>query len=362
MERINAKNAAVVVKKAVASLRAGGLVIFPTETTYGAGVDATNAVAVEKLLKYKARREGKPLSIAVTDEAMAEKFAELNTQARTLYSQFLPGPVTVISKGLGRLAPGVESEFGTVGVRIPDHQLVRDIVHQLGRPITATSANPSDGARPYNVDTLLSTLSGAQLQLVDLVIDAGELVHNPPSTIIDTTLSTPITLRQGLVDTPDTTALPEPNHRTILVDGKKFLSASPEETQGLAGRLLLMHWNDVREHGLIVALDGPLGAGKTVFSTGVAQFLGISDQITSPTYTYIEEYPYSRHETSGKFYHLDMWKIDDEKVFARLGFAELLGPRNVVVVEWFSQVEPFVEKYLTELGKSHPVVVHITID
>jgi L-threonylcarbamoyladenylate synthase len=82
-------------------LAQGGLVLFPTETTYGAGVDATNQLAVNKLLAYKSRREGKPLSVLVANPEMAGKFVEINDQAQQLYDQFLPGPVTVISKSLG---------------------------------------------------------------------------------------------------------------------------------------------------------------------------------------------------------------------------------------------------------------------
>lgn len=376
MERIALTNTdkllTEVISKAVAVLQAGGLVIFPTETTYGAGVDATNPEAVAKLLRYKARREGKPLSIAVTDQTMAEEYAELNDQARTLYHQFLPGPVTVISKGKGKAAPGVESEFGTIGVRIPDHQLILAIVHQLGRPVTATSANPSDGARPYAIDSLLPTLSNTQTSLIDLVLDAGELVHNPPSTIIDTTLSTPITLRQGEIDGRSATSVLAPlatdssarrlHITTDTTTTVTLQSASPAETQGIAGRLLLKHWNDIHQNGLIIALDGPLGAGKTVFAQGAAQFLGITTQLTSPTYTYIEEYPYTRHLTSGMLYHLDMWKIDGQAVFTRLGFDQLLKPNNVVLIEWFSQVQPFIETLLSNQDGTKPAVLYITIE
>ncbi|MDP4030857.1 MAG: Sua5/YciO/YrdC/YwlC family protein, partial [Patescibacteria group bacterium] len=91
-------------------LRAGGLIIYPTETCYGAGVDATNQAAVDKLLRYKTRREGRPLSVAVSDKTMASKYVKLNTSAINLYKNFLPGPLTVVSAGRHKLAKGVESE------------------------------------------------------------------------------------------------------------------------------------------------------------------------------------------------------------------------------------------------------------
>src|SRR3989304_1221808 len=100
------------IDRAVKVLKTGGLVIYPTETCYGAGVDATNQKSVAKVLKYKTRREGKPLSIAVTDQKMASRYVKLNATAKNLYKQFLPGPLTVVSAGKHRVASGVESETG----------------------------------------------------------------------------------------------------------------------------------------------------------------------------------------------------------------------------------------------------------
>ncbi|MCX6704377.1 MAG: L-threonylcarbamoyladenylate synthase, partial [Candidatus Woesebacteria bacterium] len=134
----NDKNA---VRVATEILKSGGLVIYPTETLYGIGADATNPKAIQKLTKYKNRPFGKPYSIAVTDQKMAEEYVELNTSAKNLYKEFLPGPLTIISKGKHKVAHGVESEDGTLGIRIPDFKLVMDIVKKLGKPITATSAN-----------------------------------------------------------------------------------------------------------------------------------------------------------------------------------------------------------------------------
>lgn len=324
-------------------LRDGGLVIFPTETTYGAGVDATNPAAVEKLLAYKSRREGKPLSIAVADQNMGEQYVEINPQAQQLISQFLPGPVTVVCKDKGVVAPGVASEFGTLGLRIPDYQLILDIVREYGKPITATSANASGKKRPYTVQAILDDLSNAQTKKIDLILDAGELPHNPPSTVIDTTLATPITLRQGEKKITDT-------------HSQKISTSSEDETKALAGKIVLKHWNAVIDTGLIIALDGPLGVGKTIFTKGVAEFLGISETITSPTYTYVEEYDYTRHQTAGRLFHADIWKIDSAKEAERLGFAEMLTPKAIVLVEWFENAQ----QYLTDLAEEKNVpIVHI---
>ncbi|MBP7875981.1 threonylcarbamoyl-AMP synthase [Candidatus Woesebacteria bacterium] len=332
------QNLDTVLKESVAVLKAGGLLLFPTETTYGAGVDACNPDAVAKLLAYKSRREGKPLSIAVSDIEMAQKYVVVNAQAKTLYSQFLPGPVTVVSKGLGEVAPGVESEFGTLGVRISSHPFVEALVKAFGGPITATSANGSGEKRPYSIDDVLTRLSGKQLALLDLCIDAGQLPVREPSTVIDTTLSAPITLRQGDV-----------NLSANAENGVSITTTSELETKQLAGQLLLKHWDWLGQGPIIVALDGPLGAGKTVFTKGIADFLQLSEHITSPTYTYIEEYDFTRHQTSGTLYHLDMWKVDSADQFERLEFVDLLKPNSVVVIEWWSLIvefaQPVLEKY-----------------
>lgn len=324
-----------IVKRVQDVLSQGGLVIYPTETVYGAGVDATNSEAVAKLLQYKSRREGKPLSIAVTDEIMAEKYVELNEQAKNLYSQFMPGPITVISLSLGEVADGVASEFGTLGIRIPDFPLVHEMVKAFGKPITSTSANASGKKRPYSIEDLMDNLSEKQKSLIDLIVDAGELPKNDPSTVIDTTLSTPVTWRGGQLS----------EHKLVPdEEADRLLSSKSEnETKSIAGRLLLANWDKVGDRGLVIGLEGPLGAGKTIFTKGVAEFLGIEDTITSPTYSYIEEYDFTRHQTSGKLFHLDMWKVETLEMLERLELPEMLKPGSIIVIEWYSQVQQWLE-------------------
>ena len=318
-----------IILAAIEILGAGGLVIFPTETVYGAGVDATNQAAVDKLLAYKSRREGKPLSIAVPDQKTAAKYVKINSQAEKLYQQFLPGPVTVISKGLNKVAPGVESEFGTLGVRIPDHNLTLKILKEFGKPITATSANASGKRHPYSIKNIFDNLSNKQQNLIDLVLDVGELPKNDPSTVIDTTLSTPTTLRAGKIKN---------------ITAKILISNSEAETKKIAGTLMLQHWNKIREKGLVIGLDGVLGAGKTIFTKGVAEFLQISEIITSPTYSYIEEYDYERHGVKGRLYHIDLWKIENEVELERLEIEKLIAPNNIVVIEWWDQGRKYLEE------------------
>jgi len=333
--------------QAIKVLKEGGLVLYPTETVYGAGVDATNQKAVDKLLQYKSRREGKPLSIAVTDQAMAEQFVALNEQAQSLYNQFLPGPMTVIStvKPTTPLAIGVASEFNTLGIRISSHPLVEAMVATFGKPITATSANASGKRRPYSVAQIVDHLSEKQKKLIDLIIDAGTLPSRPPSTVIDTTLSTPVVFRQGQLLQTATTST-------------KLVSSSETETKQIAGKLLLKHWDRHGNQPIVFALNGPLGAGKTIFAKGIAEFLGIQTTLASPTYTYIEEYGFTRGQTSGLLHHIDVWKVDSAELFERLEIEKLLLPNTVLVIEWFSQVADWLRPHLKY---SNATVVEVVI-
>ncbi len=331
-----------IIHQAVEILKAGGLVVYPTETVYGLGVDATNQEAVDKLLRFKARREGKPLSIAVGDKNMAKKYVKLNDQASNLYDQFLPGPITVVSSGKHQVAKGVESEFGTLGVRIPNYPLILEIVKALGRPITATSANASGKPRPYSIDTIFRYTSAKQQALIDLVLDAGILPKNPPSTVIDTTLSTPLIMRGELIKTQNSSRrLANQNlkirNSKLETRNLNFITNNPEETKQLAGKLLLKYWQDLQQNGLVFALSGALGAGKTTFTQGLAQYLNIREPVISPTYTYMTEYDWQKNEAKGKLHHLDLWRVDDPELVERLEIKKLIKPYNLVVIEWWEQ-------------------------
>ena len=339
------------VEKITTVLQNGGLVIMPTETIYGVMVDATNPAAVAKLLNYKSRRRGKPLSIAVADQKMAESYAVLNEQAQNIYRTFLPGPVTVFSALAGTmtsknkkkpvLAPGIASEFNTIGIRIPDYQLVLEVVKKLGKPVSATSANQSGKKTPYSINDILSKISTKQKGLIDLIIDAGTLPKRPPSIVIDTTLSTPLVMRgEGLFGTKS----PEKSSKVPNSPGAAiFITKSVEETQNLSGKLLLKHQNRLASKGLIIALDGELGAGKTTFTQGMAKFLRINDIVSSPTYTYQKEYSFDKDGLQGKLYHFDCWAVENRETLQLLEIQSFLTPGCLVVIEWWDQIKQLAD-------------------
>lgn len=314
------------VLKAVEVLEKGGLVVYPTETLYGIGVDATNESAVAKLTKYKNRPFGKPYSIAVLNQKMAEDYAELNTSAKELYSKFLPGPITVISKGRHRLARGIESETGDVGIRVPDYDFVRQITNKLGKPITATSANASYKKRPYSVDDILQNISSSQKGLIDLIVDAGELPKHEPSTVIDTTPDDLVILRQGEIK---------------LSDKNEVLSRSPESTQNVAKEIWQKYESFNGKRSIIFALQGEMGAGKTIFTKGLAKAMGITELVTSPTFSLENEYETGRK----KLFHFDAWRMEKPDDLRSLDFDNLINEKRIIAIEWAEKVGDVIREF-----------------
>jgi len=308
--------------KAVDILKSGGLVIYPTETVYGVGVDATNENAVNRLNLYKNRPLGKPYSIAVLDKLMAKKYAVLNNVAINLYDNFLPGPLTVVSKGKHLLANGVESEYGTLGVRIPNYKIVLSMIKMLKKPITATSANASYKKRPYKISDILDNLSDKQKSLIDLIIDAGELPKNEPSTVVDTTMDDLVTLRQGDIN---------------LTDTNEVFSTSEESTQNFGKELWQKYEKYFGKRPIVFALKGPMGSGKTQFTKGVGKSLEISENISSPRFNIINEY--TANNGLSKLIHIDVWRLKTSDEILSLGFNEMLKNTNYIfVIEWAEKI------------------------
>lgn len=311
----------------VKTLESGGLVIMPTETVYGAFVDATNKKAIEKLTKFKSRPFGKPYSVAVADQEMASKYVFLNKTAKRLYKNFLPGPLTIISKGKHKVAEGVESESGTLGIRIPNHKFILDVVRKFNKPITATSANPSYKKRPYSVNDILNNISSRQRKCIDLIIDAGELPKNEPSTVIDTTSEDLTILRQGDIK---------------FSRKNEVLSRSPENTQNIAKEIWQKYEQYLGSRSIVFALEGEMGSGKTIFTKGLAKAVGIKETITSPTYDLEHIYHINKKRV---FAHIDTWRMQDPEELDDLGFDKRILDKSIIVLEWADKVHSKIRKY-----------------
>jgi L-threonylcarbamoyladenylate synthase len=318
------------IQVAVESLERGELILYPTETTYGLGADATNPAAIARLLDYKTKRENKPISVLVTDQAMAEEFVKLNASARQAYEAFLPGPVTVVSVGKQKVAPFVESATGGLGIRISSHPFAQALVEKFGKPITATSANASGKKRPYKIDDILETTSQRQQNLISVAIDAGTLPPNPPSTVIDTTLETLQVLRQG-----DTRAV---ENETIQLDTEAATIAWGEQ---LAKRFR----SNYGYKPVIFALNGPMGVGKTHLTKGIAAGLGISQTVTSPSFTLLHEYEFISEDQAVPLWHIDAWRLETKDEFSALGIETLMAKNGVLVLEWANLPQVLLENW-----------------
>jgi L-threonylcarbamoyladenylate synthase len=308
-------------------LEKGGVVIYPTETCYGIGVDSTNTLAIQKLLKYKGDRKGKPISVAVCDKQMANDYIEFNPQAENLFNNFLPGPITIVANGKHKVSSNLESEDGKLGIRYPKQALALKIISAFGRPITSTSANISHGKTPYEIKKdILDRIPDSKKDLIDLIIDAGKLDYHPPSTIVDTTLNDPKIIRQGEFVMPET--------------AHEYLLENVEDTVRIAEEFTNLRINELKNNKcLIFALQGDLGAGKTQFAKGVARALGIKAKIKSPTFILCSEYSFSFPLRTTDYvlrtlFHIDTWRMEKEEELNEIGFEKMLCPGNVIVIEW----------------------------
>jgi len=319
--RLTNNNGNEVIKECVKVLNEGGLVVYPTETCYGIAADATNSKALARLLSYKTFRGSKPISIAVSDINMAKRYVSLNEMAENIYKNYLPGPITVVSKSLGILQPPVVSKQGTTGVRIPDYKFTLKLIKEFGRPITATSANVSYKPHPYSIDQLIKDLPKKSSTLINIYIDDGELPKNTPSTILDTTLNTLTILREGKIKFENAIL------KSTLLEEK--VTDTPQNTSKLGAWFTKEYLKDLKG-SVVVALSGELGSGKTQFTKGVGKELGCKEIINSPTYTIINEYSYDGSILA----HMDTWRLTEEEDLKRSGLIEHLDEGRVVVIEW----------------------------
>ncbi len=166
-----------IAEKAAKIMKEGGVIVFPTESSYGIGVDATNETAIKKIALIKQQPEEKNISIIVSNIEQAEQFGFVKEDAKKLVERFMPGPLTLIVKK----KPGVSRLLGneTIAFRISSNPIARSVCTALGNGITATSANLHERPNIYDAREAIKEFNNR----VHLIIDDGELAHNTPSTI-----------------------------------------------------------------------------------------------------------------------------------------------------------------------------------
>ncbi|MFC2174594.1 L-threonylcarbamoyladenylate synthase [archaeon] len=181
-------NSPGIVERAVSVLEEGMMAVYPTDTLYGLGADATRHDCVRQIFTLKKRDPEQPISVMVSSFRMLKAYSEVSPEQETLLKKLLPGKVTVILEGRGfarNLSPS------GIGFRLPLNPLAAEIVESFNKPITATSVNPA-GEEPAATAEQSFSYFG---DLVELYIDAGEIVGES-STVVDLR-DTPEILREG---------------------------------------------------------------------------------------------------------------------------------------------------------------------
>lgn len=182
-------------KRAADILKRGGLVVFPTETVYGLGGDATIADVAKKIYNAKGRPSNNPLIIHIAHPEDAEKYAHTNEYYYRLARAFMPGPLTVILPKKDTIPGEVTGGLDTVAVRCPSHPIARALISTANVPIAAPSANISGRPSPTSAEYCITDLDGK----VDMIIDGGECDIGLESTIVMLRQGTAILLRPGAI-------------------------------------------------------------------------------------------------------------------------------------------------------------------
>ncbi len=180
-------------------LRRGGLAALPTETVYGLGADATNAVAVSRIFTVKGRPADHPLIVHLADARQVRSWArQMPAYAQLLAAAFWPGPLTLILPKLPEVLDIVTGGQDTVGLRVPAHPLMHEVLEHLGRGVAAPSANRFGKVSPTAIEHVLADI-GNLLGTDDYLLDGGPCAVGVESTIVDCTGSSPRLLRTGAV-------------------------------------------------------------------------------------------------------------------------------------------------------------------
>ena len=178
---------------AEAAIRAGDLVVYPTETVYGLGADALNPPAIDRVFDLKGRDRTDPLSMAVPSIEAAHEYVETTDVVEAFMDDFLPGPVTVVAAKTGTVPDALTGGRNRVGIRVPEHDLALALLTRVA-PLTATSANVTGSESVTEIDRLDPRIRDG----VTVVIDGGT-TPGYESTVVDPAFGT-IIRRGALAD------------------------------------------------------------------------------------------------------------------------------------------------------------------
>lgn len=180
--------------EAADTIVSGGIVVLPTETVYGLAANAFDENAVQKIFAAKGRPQDNPLIVHIADQSMADGVAvDIPEKARLLMDAFWPGPLSLVLKKADAIPHAVSAGLGTVAVRLPQNDIMLDIIRKAGVPLAAPSANRSGRPSPTTAQHAAEDMLGR----VPLIIDGGPCGVGVESTVLDMTGEVPVVLRPG---------------------------------------------------------------------------------------------------------------------------------------------------------------------
>lgn len=183
------------IDEAVEILRQGGIILYPTDTVWGLGCDATNSEAVEKIYALKKRSDSKSLITLVSDADMIGKYVKVIPEIAVNLIEVNDKPMTIIYPGAMGLAGNVIAEDGSVGIRIPQHDFCRQLIRRFRKPIVSTSANISGESAPSFYEDIPIEIIEAADWVADPVLQEGST--GEPSQIIKVGLGGEIQIIRG---------------------------------------------------------------------------------------------------------------------------------------------------------------------
>lgn len=191
-----------VTREALKVLRAGGLIVYPTDTLYALGANALDEHSIVRLFNLKQRSRNKPVPLMVRNLKWAEAVAHIYQRERKILQAVWPGRVTIVLPKRPEIPAIVTANRHTVALRVPDHPFVEFLLSKFGYPITGTSANIS-GEKPFQRIHDVIERFRQEPHRPDLIIDTDDLVQTQPSTVLDLSGPEPKILRVGMTN-PET--------------------------------------------------------------------------------------------------------------------------------------------------------------
>jgi len=193
--RTSSKNFLLVLEKAAEIVLHGDVLIYPTDTVYGIGGDATSEKTVQRIKQIKKKTVNAPFSVIFSDIEMIKRYCEVNEWQEEMLKKYLPGPYTFILKEKINLPTNQNSK---IGIRMPESEFTCQLVKIVKKPIVTTSANLSGEQAPIDIEGIDKRL----LKLADLIIDGGTTRYKGASTVVD--LVEKKTIRKGMGRDPFT--------------------------------------------------------------------------------------------------------------------------------------------------------------